>query len=473
MTVVVEPKRETKQAFPYPYIPNSVPEVKSQMLKDVGIASVEEIYAEIPQRLRFKGKLNIPGPIPSECELRRHVEELLRKNKNCKDYVSFLGGGCWNHYVPSVCTTIMERDEFLTAYVGESMADHGKFQAQFEYASCMAELLDMDAVNTPTYDWGMAAATSVRMASRITGRGEALIAENVSPDRLACIKNYSLSIVPKVKTVAFDKKTGLMDLNDLKRKISADTAVVYFENPSYLGVIETQGVEISKIAHNAGAIVSVGVDPISLGVLVPPAHYQADIAVGDIQPLGIPMYWGGGLGGFVATHDDPKFVAEFPSLLFGLTETTQKGEYGFGEVYFERTSYASREKAKDFLGTMAQLHGIGAAVYLSLMGPRGMRELGEGILQRADYTMKKLSTIKGVKAPLFSGPHFKEFVVNFDRTGKTVKQINKSLLKKKIFGGKDLSKEFPGLGQSALYCVTEVHTKADLDTLAEALREVI
>ncbi|HUK29368.1 MAG TPA: hypothetical protein VLV31_13170, partial [Candidatus Acidoferrales bacterium] len=341
------------------------------------------------------------------------------------------------------------------------------------FASCMGELLDMEAVNTPTYDWGMAAATSVRMASRITGRGEALIAKSVAPDRLACMRNYALSIVPNIKLIEMDKKTGLIDLKDLKSKVSDKTAVVYFENPSYLGVIETQGVEISKIAHNAGAIVSVGVDPTSLGVLVPPAHYGADIAVGDIQPLGIPMYWGGGLGGFVATHDDAKFVAELPSLLFGMTATTQKGEYGFGEVYFERTSYASREKAKDFLGTMAQLHGIGAAVYLSLMGPRGIRELGEGILQRAEYTMKKLATVKGVKVPVLSGPHFKEFVVNFDRTGKTVKQINKSLLKKRIFGGKDLSKEFPELGQSALYCVTEVHTKADLDMLVDALKEVV
>jgi glycine dehydrogenase subunit 1 len=473
MTVATEVKGETKKKFPYPYIPNSVPEVKAQMLKEIGLTSVEQIYAEIPERLRFRGKLKIPGPIPSECELRRHVEELLNKNKNCKEYLNFLGGGCWQHYVPSVCTTIMDRDEFLTAYVGESMADHGKFQAQFEYASCMAELLDMEAVNTPTYDWGMAAATSVRMASRITGRNEALIVKTVAPDRLSCIKNYALSIVPNVKLVDIDSKTGLMNLKDLKRKISANTAVVYFENPSYLGFIETQGAEISKIAHDAGAIVSVGVDPISLGVLEPPARYGADIAVGDIQPLGVPMYWGGGLGGFVATRDEPKYVAEFPSLLFGITETTQPGEYGFGEVYFERTSYASREKAKDFLGTMAQLHGIGAAVYLSLMGPRGMRELGEGIFQRAEYAMRVLSRIKGVKVPIFKAPHFKEFVVNFDGTGKTVKQINKSLLKKHIFGGKDLSKEFPELGQSALYCVTEVHTQADLVSLAAALREAI
>lgn len=457
----------------HPYIPNSVPEIKEQMLKEIGIKSAEDIYAVIPEHLRFKRRLNVPGPLLSEFELRKHVEGLLAKNKHCEEYLSFLGGGCWQHYVPAVCKTIMERDEFLSAYVGEAFADHGKFQAQFEYASCIAELVELDMVNTPTYDWAMAAATTVRMASRITGRGEALVAAAVSPERLSCIRNYAWSIVPNVKLVGFDPKTGLLDLDDLKKKISRDTAVIYFENPTFLGVIETQGAEISRIAHEHGALVSVGVDPTSLGVLEAPPRYGADIVCGDVQPLGIPMYFGGGLGGFVATRDEPEFVAEFPSLLFGITTTTEPGEYGFGEVLFERTSYASRDKAKDFLGTMAQLHGIVAGVYLSLMGPQGMKELGEGLLQRSAYAAKAMAGIKGVKSPGLSAPHFKEFVVNFDGTGKTVAEINKALLGHKIHGGKDLSKDFPSLGQSALYCVTEIHSKADLDRLAEALQQVV
>lgn len=461
------------KATVYPYIPNSEPRVKAQMLKEIGIESVEEIYSEIPEHLRFRGRLDVPGPIPSEYELRRHVEALLDKNANCKDNLSFLGGGCWQHYVPAVCTTIMGRDEFLTAYVGEAFADHGKFQAQFEYASCIAELVGMDMVNTPTYDWGMAAATSIRMGSRITGRAAAVVAGSVSPDRLSCIRNYAYSIVPKIETVAFDPATGQLDLEDLRRKVGPDTAAVYFEQPTYLGFLETQAAEIAKIAHQAGAVVSVGVDPMSLGILEAPARYGADIVVGDIQPLGIGLGWGGSLGGFVATRDEPAYVAEFPSLLFGVTTTREEGEYGFGEVYYERTSYASREKAKDFLGTMAQLHGIVAGVYLSLMGPQGMKELGEGILQRVAYVAARLETLPGVKAPLFAAPHFKEFVVNFDGTGKTVKEINKALLGHHIFGGKDLSPWFPALGQSALYCVTEIHTKADLDRLVDALEQVV
>lgn len=461
------------EARVHPYIPNTVPEVKAEMLKTIGISSTEDIYKEIPDELRFKRDLQVPGPFDSEYQLRRHVEGLFAKNKDCKQYLGFLGGGIANHYSPSVVTTIMERDEFLTSYVGDAFADHGKWQAQFEYGSCMAELLEMDAVNTPTYDWGMAAATAVRMAARITSRGEALVCTAVSPDRLSCMKNYAWSTVPTFTMVETDPATGLIDLADLEKKMTDKVAVFYFENPSFFGVIEHQGQQIADLVHAKGGIVSAGVDPISLGVLEAPAKYGVDIAVGDIQCLGLPMSCGGSQGGFVATQDEPKFFAEFPALMFGLTPTIVEGEYGFGEALFERTSYGSREKAKDFLGTMAQLHGIGAGVYLSLMGPQGMKEIGEGILQRAAYLVGRLNGLKGIKAPAFSGPFFKEFVVDFNGTGKTVEQINKALLDRKIFGGKDLSDWFPKLGQSALYCVTEVHTKDDLDALVAALEEVL
>ena len=457
----------------YPYIPNSVPEVKAEMLKEIGISSVEDIFAEIPDHLRFKGELDTPGPIPSEYALRRHVEEILDKNKDCKQYIGFLGGGIYNHFVPSVVTTIMERDEFLTSYVGEAYADHGKWQAQFEYASCIAELLEMDAVNTPTYDWGMAAATSIRMAARITGRSAALVTAAVSPDRLSCMKNYAYSAVPAFTAVAMDPRTGLVDLDDLKNKMTDEIAVFYLENPSFLGVVEHQGAQISEIVHGKGGMVAAGVDPTSLGVLEAPARYGVDIACGDVQGLGIPMSCGGGQGGFVATQDEPRFFQEFPALMFGVTPTIVEGEYGFGEVFFERTSYASREQAKDFLGTMAQLYGIGAGVYLSLMGPQGMLEIGEGIMQRSAYLAKQLDGLDGVKAPVFSAPFFKELVVDFGGTGKTVADINKALLERKIFGGKDLSTWFPSLGQSALCCVTEVHTKGDLDALVGALKEFL
>jgi glycine dehydrogenase subunit 1 len=265
--------------------------------------------------------------------------------------------------------------------------------------------------------------------------------------------------------------TGLVDLDDLRAKMSPDIAGIYFENPSYLGFIEHQGKDISDIAHEKGALSVVGVDPVSLGVVIPPSNYGADIACGDIQGLGNHLNYGGGLGGFIATRDEEKFVMEYPSRLFGITKTSVEGEYGFGDVAYERTSFAVREEGKEFVGTHAALCGITAAVYLSLMGPKGMQDLGKTIMQRSQYAMKKLSEIKGVKAPLFDSPHFKEFVVSFEETGMTVEDINKSLLEQGIFGGKDLSKEFPELENCALYCVTEVHTKEDLDSLVLALKD--
>lgn len=456
----------------YPYIPNSAPEVKKQMLEELGLKDVEEIYAEIPEHLRFKGEMDLPEPLLSEYELKRHVEEILDQDKDCKECLNFLGGGTWQHYVPEVCDTINSRDEFLTAYVGAAYADHGKYQAIFEFTSMLGELLDFDVVSTPTYDWGMAAGYAIRMAARMTGKNEVLIPKTVSPDRYLCIKNLCKPTI-RIKLIQYDRKTGLLDLEDLKAKISDKTAAVYFENPSYLGFIETQGEEISRITHEKDAISIVGVDPSSLGVLEPPSHYGADIACGELQPLGIHINAGGGLAGFIASRDEEKYVAEYPTQLWGITETTREGEYGFGDVSFERTSYASRENAKDFLGTQTALWGITAGVYLALMGPKGMQELGEGIMQRVDYAQKVLSKIPGVKVPLLSSINFKEFIVNFDATGKKISEINRDLLDYGIFGGKDLSKEFPELGNNALYCITEIHTKSDIDRLADALKKVL
>jgi glycine dehydrogenase subunit 1 len=185
------------------------------------------------------------------------------------------------------------------------------------------------------------------------------------------------------------------------------------------------------------------------------------------------MHFCGGHGGFIATRDEVKFVEQFPSRLFGITETCVPGEYGFGDVAYERTSFAQREKGKEFVGTAAAMWGITAGVYLALMGPEGMKELGEGIPLRSQYAARQLGSIPGVKAPFHKAPFFKEFVVNFDATGKTVAEINQKLLGRQIFGGKDLSGNFPDLGQSALFCATEVHTKDDIDRLTSAVREAV
>lgn len=463
-------KKQRKRV--YPYIPNSVPEIKEQMLNEIGVKSIEELYTDIPENLRYKNELNLPPPLLSEHALRRHMEEIFTKNKTCEENISFLGGGCYRHQVPAVCDEINQRSEFLTAYAGEPYEDHGRFQALFEYESLMGELLEMDVVNVPTYDWSQAASTSIRMAERITGRKTILVSNIISPERLMVIKNYCHPVV-EVRMIKHCPETGKLDLDNLKCELSNDIAGVYFENPSYLGFIESQGQVISDLAHENGALSIVGADPTSLGVLSPPSQYGADIVCGDIQSLGIPMFFGGGLGGFIATHDEENFVMEYPSRLFGITTTTKEGEYGFGDVAYERTSFAEREEGKEFVGTHSALWGITAGVYLSLMGPEGMQELGTSILQKSQYAMKRLSAIKGVKVPRFDSPHFKEFTVDFNEAELKTRDINKALLEKKIFGGMDLSSEFPELGECALYCVTEVHTQKDIDTLAESLTQIL
>jgi len=456
----------------HPYIPNLVPEVQKQMLAEIGVDDIDALYSDIPQELRFKGKLNLPEPMTSEYALKRHVDGILAKNKSCQEYVSFLGGGCWQHYVPAICDEINHRSEFLTAYAGEPYEDHGRFQALFEYESMMGELLDMDVVNVPTFDWAQAASTSIRMAERITGRTEVLVYSTVSPGRLAVISNYCRPAMD-VKRIKACPQTGRVDLEDLEKNLSPATAAVYFENPSYLGFLEDQGQAIADLTHQNGSILIVGADPISLGVLSPPGHYGADIVCGDIQPLGMHMQYGGGQAGFIATHDDERFVMQYPSRLFGITKTAQEGEWGFGDVAYERTSFAQREEGNEFIGTAAALWGITAGVYLALMGPKGMQDLGQLIMQKSQYAMKCLSEIDGITAPLFQTAHFKEFVVDFTATGKTVKEINYALLEKGFFGGKDLSADFPRFGNSALYCVTEIHTKEDIDGLAKALTDIL
>lgn len=469
---MVEEKR-----FVHPYIPNSAPEIRKEMLKETGVKDIEELFQEIPENLRIKRKLNLPPPLLAEFELKKHVLGILCKNRTCEENLSFLGGGCWQHYVPAVCDEINQRSEFLTAYGGMPYTNFGRNQAHFEFQSQMGELVGMDVVSVPTYSWGTAAGNAIRMASRMTGRKEVLIPKTVSPERLGVIQTFCKSIRDEdcigVRLIGYDFQTGLIDLGDLKDKISANTAAVYFENPSYLGSMESQGEEIAGIAHEKGAECIVGVDPVSLGVLAPPSDYGADIVVGTAQSLAIHMNCGSGTIGFIASRDEERYISEYPSYLLSMTDTVKDGEYGFGICRFERTSYAARDKGKDWVGTATGLWTITASVFMALMGPNGFRQIGQTIIQKLHYAMKLLSHIQGIRVLFPSSSPFKEFVVNFDESGKSVSIINRDLLDYNIFGGKDISREFPELGNAALYCVTETHSTEDLHKLKHALGKVL
>jgi glycine dehydrogenase subunit 1 len=459
----------------HPYMANSAPALKQELLEATGAASVEELFEQIPASHRLRGELRLPPALSSEVELRRHLLEQLRRNADCEQNLSFLGGGCWQHHVPAICDELVGRTEFVTSIWGTPSSDHGRNQTWFEFASQLAELVDMDFVGMPVYSFGCAAGHAIRMASRMTGRHEVVVPAWMDPERLAVIRTYceprEMARHIDVVLVEHDPGTGLLDLADLEHKLSYSTAAVYFENPAYLGLIESQAAEIARLARERDAETIVGVDPISLGVLTPPGSYGADIVVGTTQPLGVHMSCGGGVGGFISTRDEERYAREYPTLLVSLFDTIEPGERGFGLTLFEQSSYGSRERGKDWTGNSVYLWTVANAAYMALMGPQGFADIGELILQRSHDAARRLGELPGVDVRFPNG-FFKEFVVRFDGTGKTVAEINRELRTRGIFGGGDLSSSHPALGQSALYCVTEVHSTADIDRLVEALAEV-
>lgn len=442
-------------------------------MKELGIQKIDELYQDIPEKFRLKQKLNIPKG-SSEAEVKRHVESLLAKNKTSTTMPTFLGAGCWPHYVPAVVENIVLRSELLTSYTPyQPEISQGMLQALFEYQSMICELTGMEVANCSMYDWASAVGEAARMAARITKRSEVLVPKIIHPERNATLQTYAEPAEIQVKHVNYDKSTGQLDIEDLKTKISAQTAAVYMENPSYLGFIETEAEAIAQIAHDKGALFIAGVDPVSLGVIKPPGEYGADIVVGEGQPLGIAMNFGGPLLGIFACRGDMELIRQMPGRIIGLTTTLNGNKRGFCMALQTREQHIRREKATSNICSNEALCAVASAVYLALLGPQGLKELGETCMIKADYTIKRLSKIGGVKTPIFDAPHFKEFTVNFDDTGKSVQQVHEDLLLYGVHGGKDVSKEFPELGNTALYCVTEVHSKHDIDRLATALEEVL
>jgi len=411
----------------------------------------------------------------SEHNVRKHTEALLSKNKNISDMPTFLGAGCWPHYVPAVVDNIVQRTEFLTSYTPyQPEISQGMLQAMFEYQSMICELTAMDVANSSVYDWASALGEAVRMAVRLNNRTEVLVPEIIHPERLAVLQTYVEPLGLRIKSIGYDSKTGLLSLDELKHECSGKTAAVYVENPSYLGFIETRVEEIAEIAHHNRALFIVGVDPISLGVLKPPGEYGADIVVGEGQSLGNHMNYGGPLLGVFACCGEMELIRQMPGRIIGMTTTLDRSKTGFCMALQTREQHIRRERATSNICTNEALCALASATYLALLGPQGLRELGETIMVKARYAMQLLSEISGVKVPVFESPHFKELTVNFDKAGKTVKSVHQALLKRhRIHGGKDVSREFPELGKTALYCVTEVHSEEEIERLAHALKNVL
>ncbi len=440
------------------------------MMKELKIKSIDELYLDIPKQFRLNRRLNLPNITP-ESEVKRHIESILSKNKTCQQVTTFLGAGCWPHYVPAAVDNIMQRTELQTSYTPyQPEISQGMLQLLFEYQSLICELTGMDVANSSMYDWASALGEAARMTARLTGRREILVPKIIHPDRYATLTTYIEPAGINSKSVSYDRSTGLLNLWSLEDLISDKTAAVYIENPSYLGSIETQGSEIAEIAHNNGALLIVGVDPVSLGILKSPGEYGADIVIGEGQPLGNHMNFGGPLLGIYAIKDELAMIRQLPGRVVGLTNTLDGKDIGFCMVLQTREQHIRRQKATSNICSNESLCAIASAAYLSLLGPKGLRILGENIILRTHYATSLLSEIKGIETPIFQSQYFKEFTVNF--SGLEVQEVHDRLLELGIHGGKDVSTEFPELGNVALYCVTEVHSKDEIDRLAEVLNEI-
>jgi glycine dehydrogenase subunit 1 len=406
-----------------PDIQKMAHKLDKEMIMEISAESFIELKLCSQEELHSLGEWGQSKP-QIEYEIPDYMEESLNKNVRAVEYFNDFDVGCCQNNIPTICDEGNQRSEFLTFHGGE-----GRFQGLVEYQSLIAELLDMDVVKISTFDWGKAAALSIRMASRITGRKKILAAKVVSPDRFKIISYYG-SPELDFAFVDYDKDTGLLDLEDLKKKISNETAAVYFENPAYLGFIESQGSEVAEIIKEHGVLLVVNVDPTSLGLLAPPSCYGADIVCGELHRFGMKRNKSGGQVGFIAVRDEEKFINEFPPHLVNTVPT-------------------------------------------EWLSQNGMYEIGQTIMQNCQYAVMELNKISGVKGSRFSSPFLKKFIVDFNGTGLSVESINERLLEKKILGGKDLSKEFPEFGQSALYSVTEIQTRDDIASLIKALSVII
>lgn len=436
---------------------------RKEMLAAMGMKSMQDLFADIPEKVRLARELNIPGPL-SEQELVKHLGELSGKNANLADYVSFLGGGIYDHYVPSVINHLLLRPEFFTAYTPyQPEISQGTLTAIFEYQTLICRLTGMEVANASMYDGASALAEAVLMAGEAVKRKEILLSAAVHPEYREVVKTYARGQGLAVAEVPFTG--GITDLDALKAKLSGNTAAVVVQNPNFFGCIEPV-LELGEAAHGQGALYITAVDPISLGILKAPGEYGADIVVGDGQALGNPTSYGGPHLGFMAAA--AKLVRRMPGRIVGQAVDT-RGQRAFVLTLQAREQHIRREKATSNICSNQALNALAATIYLCLLGKKGIRELAELCLQKAHYLAGKLAEVPGCRLA-FSAPFFKEFVL---KTPVTPALINQALLKDKILGGLDLGTFYPELAGHQMFAVTERRTRAEMDNLVAKLKNDI
>ncbi|MBI5683074.1 MAG: aminomethyl-transferring glycine dehydrogenase subunit GcvPA [Deltaproteobacteria bacterium] len=446
------------------YIPHTDNDIK-EMLGVIGIKAVHDLFNAIPPDIRLKTPLNLPNELP-EQELVREITNISRKNGNIEDYISFIGAGAYNHYVPSIVHHIILRSEFYTAYTPyQPEISQGTLQAIFEYQTLICQLTGMDVTNASMYDGASASAEAVLMAQRINSRPECLLSSALHPEYREVVKTYLGIRRDSIKEIPFCTETGATPVEAVERYIDKDTACVVIQYPNFFGSIEDLSA-ISEIVHKNGSVFIVVItEPISLGLLKPPGAFDADIVVGEGQAFGSALNLGGPYLGFFATKEG--FLRNMPGRLVG--ETIDKdGKRGYILTLATREQHIRREKATSNICTNEGLCALTAAIYLTALGKTGIVNLAKINLCKMHYLRQRLKELKNVK-PAFSSPVFNECVINLNEDGDTV---IKSLLKQGILGGISLKRFYPQLNSHILLCATEMNTKEDIDMLIEELKEL-
>jgi glycine dehydrogenase subunit 1 len=440
----------------------------AEMLAAIGVGSIDElIAAQVPEALRFRGELDIP-PALCEQELDRHLRGLSAKNVpaagNGPGAVSFLGGGCYDHFVPAVVDAIASRGEFYTSYTPyQAEVAQGNLQAMFEYQSLVTRLTGLDVSNSSLYDGASSAAEGVLMAlAAQPGRRRVILPDSLHPEYRQTITTYLATL--SVEVVPVRTSSGVISPADLGAALDDQTACVVIQQPNFFGAIE-EADELTRLAHAAGALVIAAFDPIGLGILKRPGDWSgegqgADIAVCEGQSMGSPMQYGGPYLGVLACRE--ALVRRIPGRIVGQT-TDRRGNRCFVLTLQTREQHIRRDKATSNVCSNQGLFALRATVYLALLGPQGLRETAELCLQKSRYLKDRLCET-GRFEPAFATPTFKEFVVR-DREG-NVEGLVRDALEEGFFAGVPLGQWYPELADCLLVCVTEKRTKDEMDRFA-------
>lgn len=436
----------------------------------MGIKSLEELYKDVPSRIILGRELELPSPL-NERNVESYVEKTLDENKIPREYLMFLGGGLPPHYVPASVETIISRSEFYTAYTPyQPEISQGILQALFEYQSVICDLTGMDVANSSMYDWATSAAEAIRMAIRVKGNKKVLLGENIGSERKKVIRTYLEPLGTEVLEVQYSSESGRIDLSDLEDKVDGSSCL-YLENPNYFGVLEKEISKTAELVHNKGLLFIIGVDPVSLAIVKSPMEYDADIVVGEGQTLGGALNFGGPSLGIFACRGDQSLVRQMPGRIIGMTTNLEGTQRGFTMVLQTREQHIRREHATSNICSNEALMAIGALSYIAILGSEGLRSLALEVYERAHYASKRLSEVKDVRAPYFSGEFFQEFTIKFGE--RKLDTVFKNLVDKRIIPGITLGKDFPSLKEVLLSCFTEVHNVEDVEKFAEIVREVI